>query len=105
MQRQSPNQMLQVIFNMLLHTPKLYKTDDDVSQQALVTVRFLIPPSYKEDEEDGDTIPGCIGELKCGELYLKSGGEGCHVRYQCEEMAWEQYGPGGRCRSPYKARK
>lgn len=81
---------------MILFT-KLYKSNVDLDEdsQVPVTIRYLISPSYKE-EEDGNSIPGCIGELKCEELYLKSGGEGGHVRYQCDALAWKQYGPGGR---------
>lgn len=81
---------------MILYTPKLYKTNVGASQQAPATVRFLLSPYYKEDMSIS-SAPGCVGELQCDQIYLESGGEGCHARYQCEAFAWAQYGPGGRC--------
>jgi hypothetical protein len=66
-----------------------------------VTVLFLLSPDYKEDDK-GKSLPGCIGELQCGEVYLENGGAGCTVRQLCEGMAWEQYGPGGYLRRPWR---
>jgi hypothetical protein len=73
----------------------------DVDTRIPVTICFLISPNY-EEIEDSATLPGCIGELQCGEVYLENGGAGCTVRQLCEGMAWEQYGPGGYLRWPWR---
>lgn len=81
---------------MLNINPTQYKVavGAGVDTHIPVTIRFLILPNY-EEIDDSATLPGCIGELQCGEVYLENGGAGCTVRQLCEGMAWEQYGPGG----------
>ncbi len=74
------------------------------SKEASVTIRYLMPPDYIEDDS-GNYLPGCVGELQCDSIYVESGGVGCRVRYACERLAWDQYGPGGRCIKPFRREK
>jgi hypothetical protein len=74
----------------------IFKHIDYIWLKAPITVRFLLSPDYKE-YEDPISIPGCVGELRCNDEYLESGGVGCHVRHLCDGTCWAAFEE--RCRA------